>query len=334
MAIPVNLVFLAAMGALFYSDVSAACSMQAGDILMTFAYHCVRPLMNDFRNSNGRSFPSNIYNLEAWNDICSGLSELPKCIEDIDLPTCEDANKTEIIQEAEIFFTSEWEHLGFHPTTGTCNASAASTPMYNDHISQLYGTPTQVCRELLHTTIDKCTANWLIAQTISSPEAKSARAALEVYQCVEQNISTRCGPAGHNLAKFIVDQTMPEDLRDDINLDDVLKQEDSGEDQSQRPAQNNTYPTQRASYEPKDSANRLIIAATVAGKGLKLAKFHVKMPKIPRTKMLRLQPYWTPDNANLVRVSTEFYLLVLCVIVKMSIIDLYHNFMKHNWIYI
>lgn len=66
----------------------------------------------------------------------SGLSELPKCIEDIDLPTCEDANKTEVIQEAEIFFTSEWEHLGFHPTTGTCNASAVSTPMYNDHISQ------------------------------------------------------------------------------------------------------------------------------------------------------------------------------------------------------
>ncbi|ELT88767.1 hypothetical protein CAPTEDRAFT_218013 [Capitella teleta] len=72
------------------------------------------------------SFPSNIYNAKKWNTLCSGLSELPKCIQTIDLPTCEDVSRTEIMQAAEIFLASEWEHLGFHCTTGTCKASPQS----------------------------------------------------------------------------------------------------------------------------------------------------------------------------------------------------------------
>lgn len=119
----------------------------------------------------------------------------------------------------------------------------------------MYNAPTDVCKELVTTTIDKCTKNWLIAQTITSPEAKSYRSvnpsatsnykyislishhsvALQVYKCVLRDIPTKCGRAGRNLAKFIVDQTMPEDLRKDISMDDIFNQDDSAEDEDLLP---------------------------------------------------------------------------------------------------
>ncbi|ELU14948.1 hypothetical protein CAPTEDRAFT_189629 [Capitella teleta] len=239
MARPMRFFILAAVVSVFYPGVSAhgVCSVEAEEAMLQFGYYCVHDLVIDFRKRDGRGFPSIFYHLAAWNKICRGLSLLPNCIESIgEFATCDDVKRTEIIQAALTFVNSEWgEIAGFHPTPETCKASAGSAPMYNDHISRLYNAPTDVCKELVTTTIDKCTKNWLIAQTITSPEAKSYSVALQVYKCVLRDIPTKCGRAGRNLAKFIVDQTMPEDLRKDISMDDIFNQDDSAEDEDLLP---------------------------------------------------------------------------------------------------